>query len=747
MAAGWDIPSHFYLVTRMFELMRQEAIQGYDTLWYGGYPLFLLYSPLYYIFAALPAFLLNDRALLEVGFSSLNFLLPFFLLVSLQLFARISFGREYGWCALSFGILMLCLPGRFAHSALGLNAQFQIGFLPNFFALPFFVLFLAMIIRCRQSDSLKFAVCGVLLLTLIILSHQLTALFAFFALAMALLLCRGGYRIRCVGIGTSSLLLSSWWWLPSLGALNVGSGQIEASAVDFADPLLILFPNLFDSNVIAQCLTYLRRSWAEMEPVSAATWFGLLKSVPLSGFLLLLFGGVGIVAHLRRGDWLLPTILVAGTIVLPRYFLAQLLDLPIHYYRFTQHLFIVNLLLASYGFGLVVNSASSAVARNVSATLMSVALVLGPLVQCDLKVSAPFRDSRSTRFYPSLAQYRYSNEAMKMAAHVASLKPRGRVLDESPASNWLRLGTPHYFSSVLPLKYGVAVANGLLVESSPLARLINPIMYAASEHLRWGDQTLWKEAKFRADTFSNQLKRLRLFSVQFIIATSRRLKARLKRSSEVNKRARFGPFVLYELVDTTKQSCRARMPYLFVNKGMSFRKMNELWIRNSALFCSPIAWYQGNFEDIAVESKVQFAGLILGWNRRVPFSEVDFAKWTGRAKKVLVLDGYPDHVVPLDKNIQFLPQFGEDADLKELATILAEAPKLDSEILAIPVSEPMPRVITVYGSGPRIVQIANVPGWRQDDVTRPLYTLTPGFIYLPSGAVTTIRYDPWGNLW
>jgi len=189
--AGWDLTGHYFLSESMLRLLSVGKIHGYDDAWFAGYPAFSMYPPLPYIVVALLHVIVGKQMPMTLAFNVIVFLIPPFTILSLA-------WTSYRWAeirsasfAVLLGALFFTLPARFGSLAMGFSGLLRNGYFSAFFALPILLVLLGNIARKERRAPLfclRRVIVGALLFAAIILSHQITALFATFCLLLSLLI-------------------------------------------------------------------------------------------------------------------------------------------------------------------------------------------------------------------------------------------------------------------------------------------------------------------------------------------------------------------------------------------------------------------------------------------------------------------------------------------------------------------------------------------------------------------------------
>jgi len=725
----------------MLDFLKDFQLSGYDPEWYAGYPAFVLYPPLFYMLVALLSLLSGGIVPLSLSFNLTQFLLVPTFLGSLYFCTLQWLGKRVAAVGVLLGIFYLCLPPHFAHSGNGLAAALQIGFLPNF--LGYVELLLLLGTLKGPLNFRKFASAAILLAALI-LTHQLTAVFALGAIALLIMMQSHKEARKTICVLLFGLVLSSWWWVPSLDGTWIGSGEVIGLQMEFPDPLLVIYPELTFGSLHGLLDAGWREAlWHAPDSIGSRFIYAVcyvLKFFPYTACLLLCGHIAGLSALIRGKQWYLPTLFIVSLLILPRAYLAQLFVMPLHYYRFLQPIYLLALLIAARGLVEIYDFVKVKWVRLPLKFAVVCATAFTAFVRFDLHNAAPTDSVRQGTFHLFLDEYPHYRQALRMMEYLKSLHPRGRVLDEGAQSNWFALGSPHFFTALLPLNYQIPVAGGLMVESSFLAGFINSTAYKESDKLRWGRRALWNNPRFPVQSLESMMQRLSYMGTEYIVVSSRRYMRALSGTRTVEIIKQFGRFALFKIKLPRSSLTLVNRPFYYVDEGMTFREFSEAWFIEPTLLPLPVVTHPFKlFNDLPDKEKDAFAGIIIGKGRKSVLLEKEFALWKTLGKPVIALDAIPGASVPLNDFMTFLPNFTTHAEGKSLGGYLRSLGYDDlkaKERIELRVDGPEKMIIR--GNGGILLKYGYSPRWESSG--GEVFLATPGFLFTIVDGKATLQH-------
>jgi hypothetical protein len=665
IVAGWDLTSHFYLLTKMAELLKTGAITGYDANWFGGYPVFTFYGPL-------PYFLLAGLHILSFGvislsflFNSFLFLLPFFFLLSIYYTSRVWFGKKIGPAALLFSLFFLLANRDYAHFGIGLNAEVTLGLFSSIFAISLMVFLLGVLGKQRLKKSKKLILVGGLLLAMIILTHALTTIFTGVLLVVLFLSDRKKLWKPVLLTFLIGLVLSSFWLIPFLWNLKFTSAQMIGMLSLSKDPLFTLYPK-FDEIFVN---------------------FNFLLLIP--GIVLLICSVIGITKLFKSKSHFWPYAFVFTLILLPRDYLVYVIDLPVHYYRFISHIFILNIFLAAVGLQYIFKKIPK--------------IIVWPIVLLSIFVMAVLHFDMKEDYNFFFEEYDDYETAVEMLDYIKELNPTGRVAVEIRPENQPMLGTPHFFATFLPLKYGIPVVPGLLAESSLSSEFIMPSLVQISDSIAWGNVLLLKDKEFKKQSKSSMVERLGLYNVEYILLNSDYAENLLGNLEDdtVNFQKTIGNFDLLRLADFKPFiESTSYPPFLFIDEGgMDFRTFSKEWFKLPELFKYPVIYTDKSVDEISDYDLSKIGGFIVsspeGLSISIDELESEFSK---------------SYTADLD-NVEIFPEIREDEHLK------------------------------FFSESGTLINYSYFPRWKSTDPEQTIFWATPTMMFVFGRGETELFYD------
>lgn len=749
--AGWDLTSIEYLAGKMTEYIREGRFTGYDPSWYAGYPAFSLYPPLLYVILALPHILTFEALSITGALSLFLFFAPFVFMALLVWSAWRWFGRAAIVPALILGLLFLLAPRELASNAIGLHGLITVGFVASFLGL-LGVVFIAGYLA-KPSKSWRGDVAAGVVFGLTLLSHPINALFVAWILCWRIAL---DWRVwwKRAGLALAvGLVLASPWLIEFSHHRWLHSAQEVGLQAEEIDPLRRLFPELaprFWGGMFSVGHSYLARL---PEPLGGQVVRlpRIVFDFPFLGAILFPTVLLGLAALLREHKWYLPVLFVVSLLVLPRGFLTEWLDAPLLYYRFVQPLFVVEILLAVLGMLLVrkwlESWRRSRVRRSVGACValfLCWALVATSFKKFDLE---GLNHGELMRGYlPTALNVRETSgfsEVEQALMEIGRLKPTGRVAVETVWRGGEWFGTPHYLNVNLPVQYGIEVAAGFLMESSPSAAFINPALHKESEHIRWGDHALTDEEGFIDQSLESMVERLGLFNVQYILALSERYRNALRQlvGDKLTLALSVGRVSLFELEQFKPfLQLTSYQPYLFVDKGgVDFRSFAKFWYLRPDLFDYPVLYTPKPFKELSFSDRQKLKGVVLSYPESSRITSAKLNEWLTKVGHVIVLNATVEGARPSTEKYFVVPTFSDSYGGEHLAGLLARgdgasmqalnANKRNAESLSFATEE-----------GGVLVNLSWAPRWTSSRPDHTVFMVTPSLMWVFTDGETELTY-------
>jgi len=743
LLSGWDLIPHYYLQQLFIENLFNGKLHTFDLHWYAGYPAFALYPYGSYFYLSIPYLLSFGVLDLISSFNVATALAPFLLLISVFYVTRRLFEESTALWSLLPTLLFFLIEGQAGNLALGLSGLIHYGLVTNYIALPLLVLLLGAALEENRSKKTKLLYLAVLLAALFY-THLLTALFACWLL-FCISLSRGLSGLaRGSAVLILALLFASPWLSYFLLNLPYSSGETIGIRGVVSDPLIALFPG-FEQELLAGARGKL--PGLEDVPTISPSLRSVLffKQLPVIGTLFLLSTIAGFVQLVRRKSLELPLLYLISLLLLPRDLLTTLFDTGVHFYRFIQPIFMLQIIIAAVGFDAVWGWLKECSPRALASTLRYSTLVLlvssvllSYFVQSSL---SPFADSfrvapEAERKRPPLfvRETRNYQDAETMMELISELKPTGRVAVETSLKDYSRLGSPHFFTSELPRRYDIPVVPGLLAESSFSSTFINAALRKGSYHMTWGRSAGLYYSDFRADSVGNMLRRLSLYDVTLLLTTSDEYSQRISDVPSTELLLQRGPYALYRIKDTfSRGKCVEIEPLLFVDwGGFNFREFSELYYQMPTLLEAPVIYTEASWGELAEKERDAIGGLIVSFPRGSKVASEELRRFG--EKRIFLLNARC--VGSCDNVIQF-PILDSRKSFPELRAALEDYFFLPILSEPISVSESSDS-LSFDASGGISLSYSFAPGWQGP---QRVYQLAPSLMWVFAEGETQLNYD------
>jgi hypothetical protein len=523
---NWDAPGHFFAVNKMAEYLSAGKLSGYFHGWLGGLEMFRFYPPLFYAIVA-GAWLVTFKAIpLALLFRAAAFLAVFGTSVSLWLFVWTFFGRAAGRWALALSPALIFYPSAYSMFGVGGGAAFWVGLIPNACGLALIFVWLTLLERWRQTPTAGRFAAMTSVGAALALTHSLSLIFGgvLFLIWLAVNWRKDRRVSRAVWSLALSLALAAFWLLPFLAGLSLTAGS-ERGETNSLMYLLAIFP--FH-------IPYLE--------------VGIIAVISLA-----LLGTFILVKERKYG--LLALWLGSILFFLLRWPLSRVLpSVGIHYYRFLAVVYVLQLAVAAVGADwLWQRWAEGTTRRRVYLAVLAVLVAISYFSAFDLldRASAN-QDSWRRPIAWDWAEFEGNEEAEALVSRLAQLKDANRIQVEMPIDVALTdLGSHFFFATRLPAANGQRSAAGLFVESAPQT----PFLLSAVRTLQpgvnriWGDERLRLIKPFVDQPKAVQLKRLGLFGINYLVATSPEMARQLEQHEGAEAVGAVGRYRIYRLME------------------------------------------------------------------------------------------------------------------------------------------------------------------------------------------------------
>lgn len=727
---GWDTTPHFYLFNKMVEYLKVGRISGYDSLWFGGFPAFKFYGPLPYMLMSVPYFVSAGNIGIPLSFNLFLFALPFLFLASLWYTARVWFDKTGGYIAMIFGTFFLCAVQDKAYMGVGIDSIVSIGLFTSFFAICLMMFFLGVIEKQRRTPRISYLLWGSVILTMLILTHAMTLLFTLLLLGIFTLLNWKKFWKSAVVMGLIALILSSFWLLPFLKDLYLSSGQKLGLLGASSDPLFVLFdfPSYYGDHAISL----------------------ILAAIPTLLLLICSITGLYVSVKGKNDFWAFSFLFTL--IVLPRQYLVAYFELPVHYYRYTAHVYALNILLATAGMIFIIKNLEKL--KETPRQILR-GLVVGLVIVCLLisyadKLNLSDNPRNYTHRY-NFTDYSESADAQKILEYMGNLKVNNRVVVPSLPALQDTLGTPHFFATFLPLNYRISVIPGLLAESAVSTQFVLPTIAKLGSSLNWGNTSLLEDVNFSNQDMTSMIQRLGLYNVQYIIATKDNAKMLLSDDAKklVTSLIDIGNFSVLELkefrpfVESTSYK-----PFLFVDKGgMEFLSFSKEWFKTTGLFEMPVIYTKKPLSELPSEETDQMGGYIVSMPEGSFVSTQEYNKWLATGKNVIflncgasieLLDGLAGKQI--NEKIKFINPFNDSEGKVNLQDMMVAAKQNTIVRKPVELSVKTDMELKFNNVGGTVVNYSYFPDWRIVNSKQNIYWATPTMMWIFSNGETEIIY-------
>jgi len=721
--AGWDLTSHFYLVKNMEDLLKEGRISGYSMSWFSGYPVFNFYAPLMYILIAGAHIVLLGTVSLALVFNVFVFLLPFLFLLSMYITSRIWFGRESGYMSLILGLIFLSIGKSFGFFGLGISGEIAIGLLANFFAMSLLILLLGVFGKLVDKKSRKMIIVGILLWASIILSHTLTMIFttAVFTIFSIFYWKKLWKEILIIFFG--GVILTSFWTIPFL--LNIGFSAGLAIGVQSAtsDPLFILYPGIYDL-------------------IHGPT----VQNLPYA--ILMISSVVGLIYLLKKQRLFWPMLFLLTLIVLPREYLINITNIPIHYYRFIAYIFVINLFIATAGMKYIFDSI-----KNIKKVLLSVVLniiawvyvLLSICIACFINFDM-LSGTYQGKYNYFVDEYEYYPKAVEIMEYLKTLEPKGRIAAESSMFSVTNLGTPHFFLDFLPLNYGMNVMPGLLAESSLSSRFFIPALAVITNSMPWGNVSLLGDPSFTSQSTDSMIERIGLYGVEYLLLDKSSAEKLLENMKDKEMVEVVKMVDIYSLLKVNKFRPYIAetdyKPFLFIqeNEWMDFQTLTNEWYKNPDIFEYPVIYTEKSYDDISEHDKTKIGGLIVAMPQNSVLTEKDVKKWENLEKRVIFINAIPEDKNLINENVKFIPVFDYNYGIEELSEYLkaySENTPVYTEIKPDKLSD---HEIQFNSEKGILLNYSYFPYWKSENSNQEVFWATPTMMFLFGQEENTLKY-------
>ena len=713
--AGWDTLPHFYLLTKMYGYLQSGHISGYDPNWFAGYPAFIFYGPLPYILISLPTLLTGELISLNYSFNLFLFLLPIAFLAGLYFTSRVWFDKNVARWSLLFGLIFLFSSRFHAHLGMGINSAVYVGLIANFLAIVLLIFMLGVVELQRRNKSWSLLVLAGFLLAGIILTHAMTTIFAGLLLGLFTLMNFKKWWKEGIGILLLSLVLSSFWLIPFLQNLVFSSGEsMGISGLVINDPLLGLFPEL--NNILYN--------------------FGP-DVVP--AILLFFCCLAGVVKLVKTNKSYFAWAFLLTLVFLPRDYLISVLNLPIHYYRFISHLWILNIFVCAYGFEYFYQQFNRG---KLSRVLLSVT-ISGTVAISLFNYLGVGSSHLNATHDTDLTNYPEAEQAQEILKYIGELPLQGRIATHTKQSMQNTVGSPHFFSTFIPLDFNKPVLPGLLAESALSTQYILPTLTKMDNSFNWGKTNLLFDPGFKDQDNLSMIKRLELYGVEYLLSGKNEAQVFLDdelAAKEIEVVKEFEDFTILKFKNFTPLIASTDYkPFLFVDKGgEDFKFFTKEWFKNTDLFEYPVIYTDKDLADLPENEKAGIAGYIFSFPVNSKIELAEYEQYLVEGKKVIFLnvgagEGSSDEV-------KFVQNFSLNVGGDQLAEILKKfaSKKVNkTEVVGGVVDD---REMNFNSAGGTLINYSYFPKWKREKANQIIYWATPSSMWVFGDGEVELEY-------
>jgi len=750
-----DAFAHFVTLKEFIATAAAGAWPAYSHTWFGGIPFLQFYAPFSF-------FLMGGLYAVLGKIFSLFLVFRFFIFLSLLVFpfCFFTFLKEYlGERAAQYGVwtsfAWIFYPKLLSATGIGASGAIFYGLFAQTVGICFLFLFLVYFRRMLFDATVSWRphIASAVLLALVILTHTVTTMQAFFIVLLLSAYYRKELFASAKRFGASfsalavGILLSAFWFIPFVSNLAYTSAERINSSV-YKNPLLLFFP--FD---LAELF---RGNFAGFE----YGWFALA--------VLFVFG---LIALIREKQHLLPYLLATSYFVMHTDYIYIFSRAPIHYYRFFPFEFALFLGIAAWGFMRIAETFTGKKIFHYALHGVAGLLLIHIVFSFNLGGGSVVSNNNprlsglaaDIPYFWSLDEFSEMRNAQDMTL---SLSPRNPALPEAPFRvlpafnpqfSTETLSSKHFFDVSLPLAHGEDTLFGLYAESAWQLPFIFPATDVLLEdNLQWGKVSgLRNNAYFQSQDPETMAERIRLFGTNYVITSSPRAAKNMERIKNVEPIHSKGPFSLFFLGGAKP---RAYAPgyrpglYIDADGSTSFRDFALGWYSEEKLLDRPVAWISGKrATDITEADIAPFDFVVVGMTEENPWllttieasgkptlivnvgSQFATSSYDGKAIEIIndfkPIARYYDGV--------FFEQPNAEGLVALERFIVAHAKKNESPA-------PLLRgwsdsAITLEGKGPVILNAGYFPYWQRND-GEAVYGVTPGQMLVFASGTVAVDY-------
>ncbi len=599
-------------------------------MWFGGYPLFLFYGPLFFIIVAGVSLVVRTVPLALVFRVALLATLMF-ASVGIWYATRVFFGSRAGKVAIFASFLFIFYPMQYAPLGIGAGGVFFMGLFDGTLGLAFLLFWIAFLERMRTAShvrmSRRYFFAALTCLVGVVLSHTLMSFAALFVGLTYVIVYIRDHKLlmRSFLMVVLSVLITAPFIIPFLRFLNITSSS-PLGDLNRGDALLYVFP--FDIRDLLSTGT-----------ISSFAWWALLFFI---------FCCTGAYIAFKKEKKFVPVVIIASFIFLVhQYFYSIFPSLGVHYYRFTLLVYVLCVMVASYGISELIASKKFLI-RTLS-LVGGIGVVAYLFFTFNMSVNAgdsgfELLGKVNIPYGWNLASYIGSADDQKILDVFKQLPVQRAAVDMETSNFYIMQGSPHYFETMLPLQNNQAIITGLYSESSPLTPFIYSVMESIAQHpVNGGDARI---SQFMPNFFfqpaAAQVSRLTQMGVNYFLSWNEETTRNLASASSTHDIFSLGEYHIFKLDGVRPLVYNAPYaPGVFVNNdgNIPFKNLSFALYASTSTYAVPVVDGMTNIAGLAKLSSDRFGFIMVSETNLTP-AQVAALKATGKPV-ILLANGTP----------------------------------------------------------------------------------------------------------
>lgn len=727
---GWDLPAHYYLVEQMLNYLEHWRVSGYNIYGYAGFPMFVFYNPLPYIAVCLLHLLSFKFIPIYLCFNIVLFVLPFIYLLSVYYASNAFFNNQkINLYALLFGFCTLFLLG---NNGLGLASEFNVGLFTNAFAWPLLLFLMGVLEKLRRTGKIKYLFWAIGLFSALILTHIFTTIFAAFILLVYLIFYFKQAWKPMIIFGIATLALTAFWWLPFI--LNISYASADPIVgTSTLDPIFGIYPKYF---------------------------FGLI---------LFIFSFIGIIALIKEKKYFFPFLFLFSLIIIPRSIFYSLSNIPIHYYRFTADIALINVFISAYGFNYLIEwiNAWKIFKKGQIFSKIPWVIILILYLFCliiNLNLSYFNYKNFQNQLNPKFEGYAQElTDIDNLVKYIKDYHLEGRFL---PDTNSEALLTKHYFDYIFP-KNNIFDMRGLFYDSSLSGRFLYTntatlFDYTGMPTIIFINNQNDKEVQTIAGARGNTIQKLKnalgqasTLGVKYLIVDNKKIKRTpvldfvnsQYNQGELKIKKTIGRFTLIEIKNSAPLIGKTDYhPFLFIesdglSKKIKFWDFAYQWYNSDFTIDYPVIFANKPFEKISDYDKSQIGGYIVSYRNKKEEcpSQKQMDYWIKQDKPVIFLDSKTECPKP-NNNIYFIKDTNDSNQVQQAHDIIAKLSQDKFEPQEIEPELIQNEKIKFNSHSGTLVNFSYFPKWQSNDKDQTVFWISPSMMFVFGRGKTELNY-------